>query len=236
MKASISEETLILQIGRTDLLILREIDKDYPEIVCKIKGVPGDVIIDFFPIGNEKVVTLSEDGFLSCADFSQPLNPRIIGVKRLLFEDNEIPKSVIYSSKTMSFLIATFRLGGGASADQKKDNLTLVQPGIINIHILIFDIDKGKFGEVSDIPFEVNCGLCEKDCNVECILRSDLSKDPILFLLIGKESSEIFSMRLKNDTLKPFKNISLNNRAVGFVIEGHTLWVLEKRGVVKVYN
>lgn len=66
-----SENLVTVQTRERDLTVISGIENDQPCIVSKIKGVPGDLIIDFKPFDDVKVICLTKNGFLSCYDVSQ---------------------------------------------------------------------------------------------------------------------------------------------------------------------
>lgn len=61
-----------IQSRQRDVVVVSGIEDDQPLIISKIKGVPGDIIIDFKYLDESKVVCLTKNGFLSCYDISKP--------------------------------------------------------------------------------------------------------------------------------------------------------------------
>lgn len=83
----------MLQIKPLSIMVLDNIDKNNPDVLVTVNGVPGDEINDFRSMDDNKIVAVSKNGYLSAFTYSSNCY-ELICQKRLKLKDEESPSSL----------------------------------------------------------------------------------------------------------------------------------------------
>lgn len=192
MRINDSESLVTVQTRERDLTVISGIEDDHPCIVSKIKGVPGDMIIDFKPFDHMKVVCLTKNGFLSCYDVSQQ-EATLLSVKRMFFEDRESPNSLEVSTGSNKICVASLRFEDNIMTKKspKKNGADaglqiMFKYNCINVYILEYNFKENSFDEKFDKPFRIESDLNETPYPIEMNMKHTYNNNPILFMILNK--------------------------------------------------
>ena len=231
---------LFLLTKSNEISVLGGIEGEVVNCVSILKNIPGDKIIDFRTFGQDKVICLSKNGYLSCFKLIHN-NSEMITVKKLYFEQNEMPNSLIASVNHNKICVSTLKLDSKQSSP-KKALPERQEPeeelfSLVNIHVFEYDFVDNFFAMKFDKPFRIPKKYSDMSYDIEMSLSSSCthSNYPILFMILNKTKSDCLSFVLAEFELKNFSSLKMKQRVSNFVFFGDSLWVLGKGGSVRVF-
>lgn len=232
---SLSSSILAIQTRERDITILTGIEQNRPCTVSKIKGVPGDRIIDFKHFEDLKVVCISNNGFLSCYDISVP-EARLLTVKRLFFTENEYPNSLEVNSKFNKICVASLKYEEKMASPQQRQtpNQKQFRYNCVNIFILEYNFVENSFDSKFDKPFRIESDLNETNYAIEMNMENSFDRFPILFMILNKDQSQTLAFLIKDKKMSPVSSYNLKQMTSCYEIRDNELWVLGASGNVKV--
>lgn len=229
-----TKTVLAIQTRERDITILTGIENNRASTVSKIKGVPGDRIIDFKHFEDLKIVCISNNGFLSCYDISVP-EARLLTVKRLFFKDQEFPNSLELNSKFNKICVATLKYEVRDGPETEKvERFKRFKYNCVNIYIMEYNFLENSFESRFDKPFRIESDLNETDFAVEMNMENSFERYPILFMILNKEQSQTLAFLIKENKMSPVSSYNLKQMTSSYEIRNNELWVLGADGNVKV--
>lgn len=229
----LSSSVLAVQTRQRDITILTGLEQNRAVTVSKIKGAPGDRIIDFKHFEDLKVLCLSQNGFLSCYDISAP-EARLLTVKRLFFNEMEFPNSLEVNSKYNKICIASMKTEEKLGVDVGINHKKLFRYNCVNIYILEYNFVENSIESKFEKPFRIESDLNETDYAIEMNMENYHETYPILFMILNKEQSQTLAFLIKERKLSPVSSYNLKQMSSSYQIVNNELWVLGENGNVKV--
>ena len=206
--------------------------------VSTIKKIPGDFVIDFTFFGDDKVIILSNNGYLSCFKLIHNIC-EILTVKRIYFHElerasslvaspvfNKICVSTIISDDRKLLINSSGQLGkSGPSRPNKpvKNNsesfkegsvVQMTNTSTIKLYFFEYDFIDNFFALKFDKSFRTLTRTEERWFDVQMRLsgcRNGVSSS-VLFLSLNKVNSDCLCFLLKDYDLVNFSHFKLKDR------------------------
>lgn len=201
----------------------------------KLEAIPGTKVIEFASFEDDKLITLSDNGILSCFNFKKN-NPskRLLHQLSLFTEENEVAECLALNASLNKICIISFV--HFPKPDNKEGDTSNKKETInINLHVLEFDFMDQEFVRVYGKAVQLATGIEVPRLKVKLALEHQVNGLPLLVMLLGIPESELIAILLTERAPAEYSILNIGKPAVDFSFAGREVWFLNKNGDIDCF-
>lgn len=224
IKVTKDQNHILLQTGKNEIGVLGSLASNVISFVSVIGKVPGDEIVAFESFTEDKVVCLSNNGYLSCFKLANE-NSEMITVKKINLLENEIICSLSSNSQF------------------NKIAVTTLQGSKVVARVFEYDFIDNFFALKFDKSLD-NLELAARDSLIDGVLtetilfeKQILRGDPVFAFSGGdSDSSKIAFYGVNELGIRPITSLDVTSYISLYKILNDRLWILTENGTLKLYQ
>jgi len=182
----------------------------------------GCAVFDICTLGEQRVGVLEEGGSLWVGTVGEGGELEIEAEGLVVVEEGEKVVAVASNFKHNKICVASLHGEIGAR--------------FLNIHILEYDYVAKEFSRVFGKPMKMTPNIEDKDIEIHMSLKYEKDGHPILFLIIGKESTEGASFEITDKELKCLSSFMIEKHIIDYFFVENQLWLLSSKGEVDIFE
>lgn len=227
IRATANENYILIQTAETEIIVLGSLESRIASFVSQLEKIPGNYVVDFDSFNEDKVVCLSENGYLSCYKLANECSS-MTTVKNINLNEGEVACSISTNSKFNKICV------GSLTSQNSKSYFSYIRvfeyDFIDNFFALKYDFKLDSVSPIKDLKIKLK----------ESILfeRQLLKGEPVFVVSTVKEKgdTEMDFYVLNDQNLKNLSRLTFSEEISQFMVVEKGLWVLKQNGSLNFFQ